>query len=189
MNEPVFTHPAALNESETVGAGTRIWAFAHVMKGATIGSGCNIGDHSFIESGVRIGHDVTVKNGVSIWEGVTIGDKVFVGPNAVFTNDLRPRSKVYHSKVVATTVLEGATIGANATVVAGVTIGKYSMVGAGAVVTRDVKDFELVTGNPARHHSWVDRSGKAMTFKEGVTVLREGLSYTLTQDGVQESNQ
>ncbi len=130
------------------------------MNGAAVGTGCNIGDHSFIESGVTVGNDVTIKNGVSIWDGVEIGNSVFIGPNAAFTNDTYPRSKVYHSEPVRTRILEGASIGANATILAGITIGKYAMVGAGAVVTKDVKDFELVIGSPARHAGWVNKAGE-----------------------------
>jgi UDP-2-acetamido-3-amino-2,3-dideoxy-glucuronate N-acetyltransferase len=154
-----FVHPQALCESDNIGEGTRVWAFAHVMKGARIGKGCNVGDHSFVESGVTIGDDVTIKNGVSIWEGVEIGDKVFVGPNAAFTNDILPRSKVYHAEVIRTKILEGASIGANATIIAGITIGRYAMIGAGAVVTKDVMDFELVIGCPAKHAGWVNQAG------------------------------
>ena len=160
MTDPVFIHPTALVESEDIGAGTRVWAFAHVMKGAKVGTGCNVGDHSFIESGVAIGNDVTIKNGVSIWDGVEIGNLVFIGPNAAFTNDTYPRSKVYHTDPVRTKVLEGASIGANASIVAGITIGKYAMIGAGAVVTKDVQDFELVVGCPAKHAGWVNRAGE-----------------------------
>jgi UDP-2-acetamido-3-amino-2,3-dideoxy-glucuronate N-acetyltransferase len=171
MSDPIFIHPQALVESEEVGEGTRIWAFAHVMKGARIGKGCNIGDHSFIESGVTIGNDVTVKNGVSIWEGVEIGDRVFVGPNVAFTNDLRPRSKVYHAEPERTVVCEGASFGANATILSGITIGKYAMIGAGAVVTKDVRDFELVTGNPARHAGWVSKTGDRVAIEPQSNIL------------------
>lgn len=160
MTDPTFIHPQALVESEDIGAGTRVWAFAHVMKGARVGKGCNIGDHSFIESGVIVGNDVTIKNGVSVWDGVEIGNLVFVGPNVAFTNDIRPRSKVYHPEPVRTKILEGASIGANATILAGITIGKYALVGAGSVVTKDVKDFELVVGCPARHAGWVNEAGE-----------------------------
>ena len=160
LSKDVFIHPNALVESDDIGEETRIWAFAHVMEGARIGKGCNVGDHSFIESGVTIGDDVTVKNGVSIWEGVEIGDRVFIGPNVAFTNDSRPRSKIFHPTPVKTFVLEGASIGANATILPGITIGRYSMIGAGAIVTKDVQDFELAVGCPARHGGWVNRAGE-----------------------------
>jgi len=166
MTDTVFIHTQALVESDTIGEGTRIWAFAHVMKGARIGKGCNIGDHSFIESGVTVGNDVTIKNGVSIWEGVEIGDLVFVGPNVAFTNDTRPRSKVYHATPERTRILEGASIGANATILSGITIGRYAMIGAGSVVTKDVRDFELVVGCPARHAGWVNKAGNRVETPE-----------------------
>jgi acetyltransferase-like isoleucine patch superfamily enzyme len=122
----VFIHPQALVESASIGRGTRIWAFAHVMNGAVVGRECNICDHSFIESKVKIGDAVTIKNGVALWDKVTIEDRVFIGPYAVFTNDRRPRAgiKKEHEQLVATLVREGATVGANATIVAGVTIGR-----------------------------------------------------------------
>jgi acetyltransferase-like isoleucine patch superfamily enzyme len=150
-----FVNPTALVESERIGGGTRIWAFAHVLNGAVIGAGCNIGDHCFIESGVVIGNDVVVKNGVALWQGITVSDRVFIGPNVAFTNDLFPRAKVYHDEYAHTMIGEGASIGANATLLCGITIGRYALLGAGSVVTRDVPDFALVYGNPARQHGWV----------------------------------
>ena len=180
-----FVHPNALVESSTIGKGTRIWAFAHVMEGAVIGEGCNIGDHSFVESDVILGNDVTVKNGVSIWSGVVIEAKVFVGPNVAFTNDLFPRSKVYHEQNVETLVKAGASIGANATIVAGVVLGSYSMIGAGAVVTHSVRDYELVAGVPARHLGWVGQSGNRLEFVKDIATEGQ-LSYRLTlKDGIE----
>src|SRR5688500_7686002 len=123
---PAHVHKAALCESDDVGDGTRVWAFAHVMAGARIGRNCNIGDHAFVESGVVLGDNVTVKNGVAIWEGVTAGNDVFIGPNAVFTNDMTPRAAVKRPTeewLVRTNLGAGATIGANATIVCGVEIG------------------------------------------------------------------
>lgn len=145
-----FTHEKSLVESETIGADTRIWAFAHVLPGARIGRECNICDYVFIENDVIIGDRVTIKCGVQIWDGLRIADDVFIGPNATFTNDLFPRSKVYPEKFAQTHVARGASIGANATILAGLRIGEGAMVGAGAVVTRDVPDFAIVVGNPAR---------------------------------------
>src|SRR5687767_14510153 len=110
----VFVHPTAIVETDTIGRGTRIWAYAHVMKDAVIGEECNLGDHSFVESRVTIGDRVTIKNGVSLWEGLEIDDDVFIGPNAAFTNDVYPRSKVYHAAPVRTTIKQGVSIGANA---------------------------------------------------------------------------
>lgn len=154
-------HPLALVESGTIGRGTRVWAFAHVMPGARIGSRCNIGEHCFIESGAVVGDDVTVKNGVALWDGVTVADGAFLGPYAVFTNDARPRSdpryKTPREKFLPTRVGRGATVGANATVVCGMRIGEWAFVGAGAVVTRDVPPHAIVVGNPARRIGFVCR--------------------------------
>jgi UDP-2-acetamido-3-amino-2,3-dideoxy-glucuronate N-acetyltransferase len=133
-----------------IGSGTRIWAFVHILSGARIGADCNICDHVFIEGDVVVGDRVTIKSGVQLWDGVTLGDDVFVGPNASFTNDPFPRSRRYQERVARTTVKDGASIGANATILPGVTIGERAMVGAAAVVTRDVPANTIVVGNPAR---------------------------------------
>jgi UDP-2-acetamido-3-amino-2,3-dideoxy-glucuronate N-acetyltransferase len=169
-----FQHPTALVESAHIGAGTRIWAFAHLLKGARVGRDCNIGDHAFVEGGARIGNNVTVKNGVTIWEGVEIRDNAFIGPHAAFTNDLNPRSprflpvrKRYADKknwLVKTVVGEGASIGCNATIVCGVTIGKFAMIGAGAVVTRDVPPYALVLGVPSSLRGYVCECGQRLEF-------------------------
>lgn len=150
-----FKHQLALVETAAVGKGTRIWAFAHILPGAQIGSDCNICDHTFIENDVIIGDRVTIKCGVQVWDGVRLEDDVFVGPNATFTNDKLPRSGVRGKKPAITTVKAGASIGANSTIVPGVTIGSKALVGAGAVVTRDVPAWAIVTGNPARISGYV----------------------------------
>jgi len=165
-----FIHEKALVETNSIGTGTRIWAFAHVMSDVTIGADCNVGDHVFIETGVTIGDGVTVKNNVLLWKGVDIADYAFIGPNVVFTNDLRPRSprmplmqgrQLEESDwLVETKVGEGASIGANSTILAGITIGEYSMIGAGSVVTKDVPPYTLVVGNPAMQIGRVDQYGK-----------------------------
>jgi UDP-2-acetamido-3-amino-2,3-dideoxy-glucuronate N-acetyltransferase len=158
-------HPSALVESDQVGAGTRVWAFAHVMKGARVGAGCNLGEGVFVEGGVRIGDRVTVKNGVALYDGVTVGDDVFLGPHAVFTNDLRPRSGRFKrppAKFSPTRIGRGATVGANATVVCGHQIGACAMVAAGAVVTRDVPPYVLVAGVPARPIGFVCACGETL---------------------------
>jgi acetyltransferase-like isoleucine patch superfamily enzyme len=145
-----FVHPAGLCESQHVGEDTRIWAFAHVLPGARIGRNCNICDGVFIENDVRVGDDVTVKSGVQLWDGVRIGNRVFIGPNATFTNDPFPRSKHYPEKFATTTIEDGASIGANATILPGITVGFEAMIGAGAVVVHDVPARAIVVGNPGR---------------------------------------
>ena len=145
-----FQHETAIVESPSVGAGTRIWAFAHILPGAVIGAACNICDQTFIENDVRIGDRVTIKCGVQVWDGITLQDDVFVGPNATFSNDPFPRSGQHPGRYARTLVKRGASIGANATILPGLTIGEKAMVGAGAVVTSDVPPMAIVAGNPAR---------------------------------------
>lgn len=173
-------HPNALCESSQIGKNTRIWAFTHIMKGATIGEECNICDHSFIESGVKIGNRVTIKNGIAVWNGVTIEDDVFLGPNCVLTNDIFPRSKVYHPENTKTLIKQGASIGANATILCGITLGRFCMVGAGAVVTKDVPDFALVAGNPAKFRYWISKTGEKLNFdSKQIAVDNKGNKYFL----------
>ena len=152
----IYVHPDARCESDYVGEGTRVWAFAHVLPGARIGRDCNICDGVFIEGTAVIGDRVTVKNGVQVWNGIHLGDDVFVGPNATFTNDPFPRSRVWDHETPVTTIEDGASIGGNATVLPGLRIGSKAMVGAGAVVTRDVPAYAIVVGNPARVVGHVD---------------------------------
>ena len=160
----VFVHPAGLCESDQVGRGTRVWAFAHVLAGARIGADCNICDHAYVESGAVLGDRVTVKNAVLVFDRVTVGDDVFLGPNVVFTNDFRPRAHVRkgHDALLPTTVETGVTLGANVTVVCGVTIGAHAFVAAGTVVTRDVPAYALLVGNPGRRIGWACRCGEAL---------------------------
>lgn len=143
-------HPSADVQTKRIGEGTQIWQFVVVLAGASIGRNCNINAMVFIENEVRVGHNVTVKCGVQLWDGVTLQDDVFIGPNATFTNDRYPRSKQYPGRCERTLVKQGATIGANSTILCGLTIGCNSMIGAGSVVTHDVPDGELWIGNPAR---------------------------------------
>jgi acetyltransferase-like isoleucine patch superfamily enzyme/dTDP-4-dehydrorhamnose 3,5-epimerase-like enzyme len=154
-----FQHENAIVETEHVGAGTRIWAFVHVLPDARIGADCNICDHVFIENEVVLGDRVTVKSGVQIWDGVTIEDDVFIGPNVTFTNDPAPRSRQQLPEWPKLTVRKGASIGANATLLPGITVGQYAMVGAGAVVTRSVPPHAVVVGNPARIVRYTDEAG------------------------------
>jgi acetyltransferase-like isoleucine patch superfamily enzyme/CheY-like chemotaxis protein len=158
-----FAHPKALiDEGVSIGQGTRVWAFAHVVSGAIVGKNCNICDHTFIEGGVRIGDRVTIKCGVFLWDGLTIEDDVFIGPNAVLTNDTRPRSKKYLERFSPTVLKEGCTLGASSTTLPGITIGRWAMVGAGSIVTHDVPDYALVVGSPARWRAWVCRCGQKL---------------------------
>ena len=150
MKEGAFIHPQALCESDHIGAGTRVWAFAHVLPRARIGRDCNICDGVFVENEVVVHDRVTVKCGVQLWDGVTLEDDVFVGPNATFTNDSFPRSKAYPDRFLRTIVRRGASIGANATILPGIEIGAGAMIGAGAVVTRNVPPNAIVVGNPAQ---------------------------------------
>lgn len=145
-----FIHPNAICESDNLGFGTRIWAFAHVLPGARIGADCNVCDGVFIENDVIIGDRVTLKCGVQLWDGLRLEDDVFVGPNATFTNDRFPRSRRHPDSFPVTTIQKGASIGANATILPGLTIGRDAMVGAGAVVTHNVPPRAVVIGNPAR---------------------------------------
>jgi UDP-2-acetamido-3-amino-2,3-dideoxy-glucuronate N-acetyltransferase len=151
-----FVHPQALCETKQVGAGTRIWAFAHILPGAQIGEECNICDGVFIENDVVIGNRVTIKNGVQLWDGITVEDDVFIGPNATFTNDRFPRSKEFPAKFERTLLQKGASIGANATILPGLCIGQQAMVGAGAVATQSVPPYAIVAGNPARIIGYVE---------------------------------
>lgn len=160
----VRVHPLGLCESDDVGAGTRVWAWAHVMPGARVGADCNVCDHAYVEGGARLGDRVTVKNAVLVFDGVTVGDDAFLGPNVLFTNDLRPRAHVKkgHDEVVPTVVGEGATLGAGCVVVCGTTIGAHAFAAAGSVITKDVAPHAFVAGNPARHRGWVCVCGESL---------------------------
>jgi len=184
--DAVFVHPQGMCESEEIGEGTRIWAFAHVMKGARIGRHCNIGEGSFVEGGAVLGNNVTVNNGVAVWDRVTAEDYVFLGPSCVFTNDRCPRSHPDYRTDPGdwrpTLLREGSTIGANATIVCGVTIGCWAFVAAGAVVTRDVPTHGLVAGNPARLIGYACRCGTRLP---ETLQCRCGLSYVAKGDALE----
>jgi len=151
-----FVHQNALCESKHIGAGTRVWAFAHILPGAVLGKDCNICDQVFIENDVTVGDRVTIKCGVQLWDGLEVHDDVFIGPNVTFTNDRFPRSKQFPETFLRTTVAARASIGANATILPGLTIGENAMVGAGAVVTRSVPPHAIVVGNPAKIVGYAD---------------------------------
>ena len=156
-------HALADVQTEDIGAGTVIWQFAVILKGAKIGTECNINCHTFIEKNVLIGNNVTIKAGVYLWEGVIIEDNVFVGPNATFTNDKYPRSKKYPSRFQNIVLKEYCSIGANATILGDVVVGEHAIVGAGSVVTKSVPDFAVVQGNPARIVAWLDKNGEKIS--------------------------
>ncbi|MFC1809400.1 acyltransferase [Candidatus Omnitrophota bacterium] len=157
MEKKYFVHDTAcIDQPCTIGEATHIWHYTHVMKNADIGEKCNIGQNVFIDSDVHIGNGCKIQNNVSVYNQVTLEDDVFCGPSCVFTNVINPRSFIERkNEYKKTLVKKGATIGANATIVCGVTIGSYAFIAAGAVVTKDVPDFAIVKGNPARFHAWV----------------------------------
>jgi len=167
VTEPFFKHALALVESTEIGPGTRVWAWAHVMAGARVGADCNIGEHCFIERGAVLGDRVTVKCGVSLYDGLVLEDGVFVGPDVTFANDPRPRSGRHLAEYPRTRVREGASLGAGAILLPGVTVGRFAMVGAGALVARDLPDFALAYGSPARVQGHVCRCGETLRFDEG----------------------
>lgn len=154
-----FSHKLADVQSENIGKDSTIWQFVVILKDAVIGENCNINAHVFIENDVLIGNNVTIKPGVQIWDGITIEDNVFIGPNVTFTNDLIPRSKQYPENFKKTLIKEGASIGANATIIAGNIIGEYAIIGAGSVVTKPIGENELWVGNPAKHVGYVTDKG------------------------------
>ncbi len=186
MEKGYFAHETAvIDEGSKIGAGTKIWHFSHVMTGCKIGEQCNIGQNVVVSSGVTLGRNVKVQNNVSIYTGVTCEDDVFLGPSMVFTNILNPRSAVVRrDQYVHTLVRKGASIGANATLVCGIEIGEYAFIGAGAVVTKDVKPYALVVGNPGRHVGWMSEYGHRLEFgTDGIAVCPESNQKYRLADG------
>lgn len=184
-----YVHPTAIiDEGAKIGKGTKIWHFCHVMSKAQIGENCILGQNVFVADNVILGNNVKVQNNVSIYTGVICEDDVFLGPSMVFTNVINPRSAVNRKNEYKQTIVKkGATIGANATIVCGVIIGQYAFVGAGAVVTKDVEDFALVVGNPARQIGWMSRYGQRLHFNENNIAIcpESGEKYILTNNKVQ----
>ena len=185
-----FVHPSSIVESGDIGHGTTIWAFVHLLPGVKVGNNCNICDHCFAEDGVVIGDNVTLKCGIYLWSGTTLENDVFVGPNVVFTNDIHPRSKNQSYNMLPVIVRTGASLGANSTILAGTTIGRYALVGIGSVVTRNVPDYALVYGNPARQWGWVDKNGnKLYSDGRGSWVSNSGKIFLETKQGLIEPEQ
>lgn len=183
-----FAHETALVEQPvSIGAGTKIWHFCHVMPGAEMGERCSLGQNVFVAGGTRLGNNVKVQNNVSIYEGVICEDDVFLGPSMVFTNIRNPRSAIVRKGQYTETVLEqGSSVGANATIVCGIRLGRYCFIGAGSVVTKDVPPYALVVGNPARHMGWMSEYGHRLEFDaEGLATCPEsGQRYRRTEAGV-----
>lgn len=190
MSSTFFAHPTAvIDDGATIGAGTRIWHFCHVMATAVIGGGCTLGQNVFVGSKVTLGRNVKVQNNVSLYEGVICEDEVFIGPSAVFTNVINPRSAVSRKQEFRPTYLEkGVTIGANATIICGHRIGRYAFIGAGAVVTKDVPAYALMLGNPARRSGWMSEHGHKLHFNsEGLaTCVEGGETYRLAEGKVEK---
>jgi UDP-2-acetamido-3-amino-2,3-dideoxy-glucuronate N-acetyltransferase len=166
MEKEYFAHPTAvIDDGCKIGKGTKIWHFSHIMSGSEIGENCNIGQNVVISPGVKLGRNVKVQNNVSLYTGVICEDDVFLGPSMVFTNVINPRSAIIRKDSYLTTIVEkGTSIGANSTIVCGNKIGTYSFIGAGAVVTKDVKPYALVMGNPARQTGWMSEYGHKLIF-------------------------
>jgi len=178
-----FCHQKAIVETDKIGEGTTVWAFAHIGRDVQIGKNCNIGECCFIEHNVVIGDRCILKNGVSLWEGIRVEEDVFIGPNAVFTNDLYPRSKIVRQRL-KTVLKKGCSIGANATILCGIIVGEYAMVGAGSVVTKDVPAHSLVYGVPALKRGYVCKCGNKFIIKNKKARCDCGKEYIITEDGI-----
>lgn len=186
METSFFAHETAVIDPDcTIGEGTRIWHFSHIMTNCIIGSRCSIGQNVVISPEVRIGNRVKIQNNVSVYTGVICEDEVFIGPSAVFTNVINPRSAIVRKdQYKPTLVQKGATIGANSTIVCGITIGKYAFVGAGAVVTRNIPNYALVVGNPARQTGWMSEYGHKLKFDpQGIAVCPESQERYKLENG------
>ncbi len=188
MTDNYFVHASSVvDEGAIIGKGTKIWHFCHVSTNATLGEGCNLGQNVFVASNVELGKNVKIQNNVSIYTGVTCGDNVFLGPSMVFTNVTNPRSGVNRrGQYSKTHVGTGASIGANATIVCGHDIGAFAFIGAGAVVTKDIPDYALVVGNPAKQIGWMSEYGHRLDFGlDGIAICKESKEkYKLTEGKV-----
>ncbi|WP_300450906.1 acyltransferase [uncultured Helicobacter sp.] len=163
-----FIHPTSIvDEGVSIGEGSKIWHFCHILSGSVIGQNCSFGQNCMIGPNVSIGNNLKAQNNISIYEGVEIGDDVFLGPSVVFTNVINPRAFISRKSEFKRTLIKlGASIGANSTIICGVEIGEYAFVGAGSVVTKNIPDFALYVGNPAKHIGWVDKAGKRLIFDD-----------------------
>lgn len=187
MEKEYFAHETAVvDDGCSIGRGTKIWHFSHIMKGAEIGENCNIGQNVVVSPGVKLGKNVKVQNNVSIYTGVICDDDVFLGPSMVFTNIINPRSQVNRRDSYIETIVErGATIGANATIICGNIIGRFSFIGAGAVVTKDVKPYALVVGNPAKQTGWMSEYGHKLDFdRKGIAFCPESQERYQLKNGM-----
>lgn len=188
MEKKYFVHESSyVDEPCIIGEGTKIWHFSHIMKDCIVGKNCNIGQNVVISPGVELGNNVKIQNNVSVYTGVKCEDDVFLGPSCVFTNVINPRSHVSRKDEYRQTILaKGCSIGANSTIVCGHNIGKYALVGAGSVVTKDVPDYALVMGNPARVKGYVCNCGLKLEFKDNQAVCKCGRKYIVENDCVRE---
>jgi UDP-2-acetamido-3-amino-2,3-dideoxy-glucuronate N-acetyltransferase len=192
MENDYYAHPSAIvDEGCTIGKGTKIWHFSHIMSNCKLGENCNIGQNVVVSPDVVLGNNVRVQNNVSIYTGVICEDDVFLGPSMVFTNVINPRSAISRKDEYRKTLVEkGATIGANATIVCGHNIGRYAFIGAGAVVTKEVKPYSLVVGNPGRHTGWMSEYGHKLKFDASgkAKCPESGDQYSLEEGNVRKIN-
>jgi len=186
-NKDYFVHPSSyVDEGAKIGKGTKIWHFSHVQKGAVVGENCSLGQNVNIANNVKVGNGVRIQNNVSVYEGVELEDNVFCGPSCVFTNVTSPRAHFpVHGIYAKTLIKEGASLGANSTVVCGHTIGKSALIAAGAVVTKDVKDFAIMAGVPARQMGWICECGERL---DDSLVCQCGRKYIKKEDGIMLDN-
>ena len=192
-NDAYFVHESSIiEEGAIIGAGTKIWHFSHIMGTVILGKNCNLGQNIFLGDYVQLGNNVKVQNNVSLYTGVSCADDVFIGPSAVFTNVINPRSAINRKNQYQTTKIgKGASIGANATIICGCDIGDYAFIGAGAVVTKSIPNYALVVGNPAKQIGWISAHGHRLNFDtQGKAICQESnIEYKLDQKIVKEINQ